>query len=193
MNKLIRYIQAYLLFSLPFIFTDFAFSLFFPKTELTYFVQQIIGWNIVPWFFVLIVFLIMLVVIPQAREMTLRRLANIKERDEREEYITGKASRVTYISTLSLLILLLFFSMFSITVERLPKTQNLKSPHHALKLGFKFSPFEDLQSFANKSKNNIIFGYEKITLSKSSLLLILLIWQLVIFNLSARKEQKSGC
>jgi hypothetical protein len=47
-----------------------------------------------------------------AQETTLRRIANIRDRDEREEFLTGQAARVSYLSTLAAGIFLLFLSAF---------------------------------------------------------------------------------
>jgi hypothetical protein len=52
-------------------------------------------------------------------------------------------------------------------------------------------------SFLNKNKNEeksdekIIFDSENIALSSSSILLILLSWQLLMFNYTARKENNN--
>lgn len=89
------------------------------------------------------VFFLLLVLSPTARELTLRRLANIKERDEREEYI----------------------------------------------IGFNYHLMEDSKS-KQASAGTALFDTQVLALSKPNVILLLLIWQLVVFNYSARKEQR---
>ncbi len=84
---------------------------------------EILSWNLMLWFLILILFLILLVAFPTVREKTLKRLANLKDSDEREECITGKASKTAYISTLSLMMLFLLFSIFTLNVHRVAEEQ----------------------------------------------------------------------
>ncbi len=95
----------------------------------------------------------------------MKRLANLKERDEREEWITGRASRAAYLASLSLMILALFFSVFSFDISR-----------SAVSIGLHFSFFEGTG----------------IAFSKAGLVLVLLVWQLLTFNLAARRENLVG-
>src|SRR3990167_10072027 len=110
MNKVSRFIQNYLIFGFPFVLACMIWETIQPDIQferstslITKALWEILSWNLMLWFGFLILFLIFVVIIPSIRERTLRRLANLQERDEREEYISGKASRVAYISTLSLM------------------------------------------------------------------------------------------
>lgn len=116
MIKFIRCVQNYLLYALPFVLICMAWGTVQTESEIlrdaTFLIKaswEVLSWNLMLWFAVLIMFLFLLVLIPSAREKTLIRLANLKVRDEREQFITGKAARSAYISSLSLLIVLLFF------------------------------------------------------------------------------------
>jgi len=149
-----------------------------------------LSWNLMLWFAVLIVFLITLVVVPSARENTLRHIANLKERDEREEYITGKAARAAYISTLSLTLFLLFFSMFTLSIYRVPKDElHKRNITVTIHVGANFLETPQPEF---KIPGEVIFATKNIMLSSSSMIIILLAWQLLIFNYTARKEQKIG-
>lgn len=162
MNRAVRTIQTYLIYALPFVIACMAWSTLasaMPSGAL----WEFLSWNLMTWFATLIVFLVMLVASPVARESTLKRLADIHERDEREQYITGKASRTAYISTLSVMILFLFFSIF---------TWDLTSG--SLRLGLGFSLLDD-------SKH--------LPLSKTAIILLFLGWQLVAFRFTARRER----
>lgn len=149
--------------------------------------HEILSYNIMLWFATLILFLIGLIIFPAIREKTLRRLANLQERDEREEYITGKAARASYLATLSLTLFFLFLSMFSFSYAKLEKTSPDK-PGHSVSIGFGYHIFADVVKDTQKEKGvSPIFDSTNYTLSGSTLLLLLLCWQLIIFNLNARK------
>jgi hypothetical protein len=151
---------------------------------------QILSWNLMIWFAVLIIFLAMLVVIPSVRENTLRRLANLKERDEREEYITGKASRAAYFSTLSLIIFFLFFTLCSISIYEMPKDATHKK-HIDMNISMGVN-FLEKSTLKTNPEGIVLFATKNIMPSSFSILAILLVWQLFIFNYTARKEQNSG-
>lgn len=195
MNKSIRLIQSYLIVALPFVVACMIWGTISPEsmilkdaTFLTKAAWNVLSWNLMLWFAVLISFLIILVIAPSAREKTLKRLANLKERDEREEYITGKASRATYISTLSLMILFLFFSVFTLNIYRVPESQAINGKRGTVTIGLHFNLLD--QSKMEKSpEGEILFESKDIPLSKSAIILIFLTWQLLSFNLTARKEQ----
>jgi len=192
-SKFIRYLQTYLVISLPFVIACIAWEIIQPNHKLyensniiIYGLREILGLNIMAWFAVLIVFLTMLVIMPSVREKMLRRLANLKERDEREEFITGKAARAAYISTLSLMIFFLFFSMFSFSIYR---NQEIPGKHYAVGISVGFSPLNQTLIENTTSKEPMLFNSKNYSLSTSSVLLILLGWQLLVFNIAARREQ----
>lgn len=204
MNKLIRFIQNYLIVSLPFVIACMVWSTLLPEERflpeaplILKILWTLLSINLMGWFAVLILFLTLLVVAPNIREKTLWRLANLKERDEREQAITGKASRVTYISTLSLTLFFLFFSICSFKVTSLPKGHEMDA-HQSRRVNINFH-----FSFLNKAKEDIavhkipieekvLFDSEKIILSTSAILLILLCWQLSAFNITARKALRGS-
>lgn len=194
MNKAIRIIQNYLVYASPFILACLTWGSFKKESEIllganffTKIAWELLSWNLVLWFAALIVFLISLVFFADARERTLKRLANLKERDEREEQITGKAARAAYISTLSLLILLFFVSIFSIQIQKIPESEAANGRTGTLSIGLGFSLLDERKSEVSTPAGQI-FETKDIPLSKSTILLIIIVWQLLIFNLTAKKE-----
>lgn len=194
MTKLIRYIQSYLLYALPFVMICMAWGTVQPEGEIQKGASpllkaswEILSWNLMLWFAGLILLLILLVIIPEARERTLSRLANLKERDEREQYITGKASRAAFISSLSLLILLLFFSIFSLHIYRASESEALHGKRGTVSIGLQFTLLDQSKSQTSPT-GEVLFESKDIPLSKSAILLFLIIWQLAVFNYSARRE-----
>ena len=146
MNKIIRFVQNYLIIGLPFVIICMGWSTFYPEDQflagystITKMIWTILSMNLLGWFVVLILFLTLSVALPSIREITITRLANLKERDEREQYITGKASRAAYISTLSLTLFFLFFSVFQLNIIRSPKPQGLDAAHHSTAINIKLN------------------------------------------------------
>lgn len=195
MNKIIRIMQTYLIVGLPFVILCMVWSTLHPQNEFLAHATLVpkilwhaLAFNLMFWFLVLVLFLILLVAVPSVREKTLLRLANIKERDEREAYITGKAARITYLSTLSLMILLLFFSIFSLTIYVTPQNNNANDhrKHLTVGMGVHFSLLNESQ-IKKTSNEKILFESKSISLSTPAVILILLCWQLLSFNLTARR------
>jgi len=186
--------QAYIVVALPFVLAGMVFSRYFSdnnnlqqSSHVVKVLWELLAWNLMLWFVVLIAYLIMLVVMQSVRDSTLRCLANLKERDEREVYITGKAARTAYISTLSLMICLLFFSVFSVRVSKDQLGDSTKeNQKKTLSISMGFSLFEVSETAGNRG---VLFNSKSHSLSSSSVILILMCWQLFVFNLAARREQ----
>lgn len=195
MTKTIRLTQTYLIYALPFVLACMAWGTISPEKEilanasfLTKALWEVLSWNLMLWFTVLILFLIMLIASSEAREKTLKRLANLKERDEREQYITGKASRTAYISTLSVLVFFLFFSIFSLNIYRLPESEAVNGKTGTVAIGLQFNLLDKPHVETNQTTGQVIFESKDISLSKTAILLILILWQLAAFNITARRE-----
>ncbi len=151
--------------------------------------HELLSYNLMLWFSTLVLYMVFMVVIPSVREKTLRRLANLQERDEREEYITGKAARASYIATLSLTLFFLFFSLFSINLSKLNQT-NPEKPGHSVNISIHYNFFS--KSEVKESTNEqvaTIFDTSQFSLSGATIILIFLGWQLLVFNLAARRER----
>jgi hypothetical protein len=196
-NKTIRYIQNYLICALPFVIGCMLWETIQPDIQfgkyssiMAKILWELLSWNLMLWFVFLVLFLISLVTITSVRKKTLRRLANLHERDEREQYITGKAARATYISTLSFLILFLFLSMVSLRISDVPKDQVVNGHHKQVNIGIHFNFLEkDMGKMINQTpEEKVLFDSNNMKLSTSTVLLFLLCWQILIFNLTARKE-----
>jgi hypothetical protein len=197
MNKIIRYIQNYLICALPFVIACMVWETLQPDIQfgtsssiIAKVLWELLSWNLMLWFAFLVLFLISLVAISNIREKTLRRLANLHERDEREQYITGKAARTAYISTLSFLILFLFLSMVSLRIFEVPNNQVVNGHHKQVNIGIHFNFLEkDTDKMLNQTpEEKVLFDSNQMKPSTSTILLFLLCWQLLIFNLTAKKE-----
>lgn len=146
---------------------------------------ELLSWSLIIWFVLLIIFLFQMILMPSVREQVTRRIANIKERDERESYLTGKASRSVFISTLSILIVLFFFSIFSFNIRHLAPEEVVNGHNKNLSITMNFKVFDDAKK--DTSPEGTIVESRDLPLSKSAILLLLIIWQVANFNWSARK------
>lgn len=196
MDKIIKYVQNYLMYGLAFPLFGFAIEMVPPNESsikimsmIPNIVWHVIGFGFISWFVLLFVFLMGIVAFPKVRERTLRRLANLKERDEREQYITGQASRSAYMSTLGLMLFLLFLSTFNINVYKIQEP--MSEYRYNVSTDFHFSFFNKNEAPPKIPQDAIIFTSQNIALSSTTMMLILIGWQLLAFNLTARKEQKT--
>lgn len=194
MTKPLRVIQNYLIISSPFVLACMVWgsfssqkNIFLTNSILLKITWEILSWNLMIWFGALIVFLISLALAPSVREATLKRLANIKDRDEREHYITGEASRSAYIASLSMMILLLFLSIFTLKIYRVPESEAINGKRSNVSIGLQFDLIDKPKTEIGPT-GEVIFESKDIPLSKTAIILLLIAWQLIAFNLKARKE-----
>lgn len=182
--------QNYLLYGFPFVVALILWSAFLPPMDGSMIMRglrELLSYNIMLWFTALAIFMVLIVVMPSVRDKTLRRLANLQERDEREEYITGQAARASYMATLSLSLLLLFISLTSFKLSNLPQTTP-DQPKHSAQISFNFAVFgTPIPNKTEEERANIIFDSQDYSLSPSSIIILLLACQMITFNLTARK------
>jgi hypothetical protein len=192
MNKLYRYLQTYLILAIPFVAACMIWSNYrqdgSDQIQLIHgFLWELLSWNLMFWFVCLLVFVVLLVTVPRARNQTLRRIANLKDRDEREQIVTGRAARASYISTLSMLILFLFLSIVQVEVEKLSPQHALNGKTGIMKIGLKFNML-DSPRVEHSPDGKVLFESKDIPLSKTGIVLFIFVWQLASFGLSARRE-----
>ena len=192
MNKINFYIQKYLIWAFPVVVIMVIWGLF--QTELDIRQQgsfalkavwEVMSWALIIWFLCLFTFMVLLVLRKDTQEATIKHLAGIKERDEREQMVMGFAARRSFVATTALLIFLFFLSCFTLNVARLTdKTVDVKKT--SLAIGFSFSGTDKKTTPSDNEK--VMFEHHDIPLSKSAILLIVLVWQISIFRFKARQE-----
>jgi hypothetical protein len=126
------------------------------------------------------------------REKVLTKLAFIKEQDEREVTLTGKAAKTTMLTTIAILIFLFCLSCFQISVYRLPPEQAIDGKSKVISLDLKFELLERVPEDASKEyiqKQNIL-AYTGLPISSSAIILGLIIWQIIAYNYSMRRLMK---
>ncbi|MAX65341.1 MAG: hypothetical protein QF441_11420 [Bacteriovoracaceae bacterium] len=151
---------------------------------------QILGYLFLFWFFCSVYFLLSLIVNKKLRESIFTRLAGIKERDEREEIVVGKAMKSSFLFTLGLLVCLLAFSTTRTDKNTtLTTDSNFRGSFTIGHLEFKGEPIRKYE----KETHGDIHQFETydIPLSKTSLILIIILAQLFSYHLFARRELRS--
>lgn len=125
------------------------------------------------------------------RNKLLSRLALVKERDERELALTGTATKTTFLTTLAILILLLCLSVFQVSIYQVPEDKAVNGKRGTISLGFGFSLTDEVKS-ENQAKpkeaTKTFINYAGIPISKTAIILFLIVWQIGIYNLTMRRS-----
>ena len=126
------------------------------------------------------------------RNHVLTKLTFIRERDEREAMLTGRATRTTFLTSIAILVFLFFLSCFQVSIGKLPPDKTIEGKHHYLSLGIGFRFLESPRSSMPKDtpENENIFSYTCLPLSSTTLILILILWQIISYNYSMRRLTK---
>ena len=195
MSKFSRWLQNYLIYALPFVLIAMAWSTYLEKQEGAVsgsgFLWEIFSWNLIFWFVMLLFFVFLIVFHQETREVIVRRIANIRERDEREAQITGRASRAVFVSSLSVLMLLLFFSIFTVNITKYPASEAPMGKRGELSFGLQFSLLDE-PKVKSDSKGEVLFESKDLPLSKPAILLGLILWQIGQFHWFSKKLLKEG-
>lgn len=136
------------------------------------------------WMSVSFLLSIRLMVSTAFREKVLSKITFLKERDERESMLTGRAARNTLLTTLATLLLLFCLSCFQFSLYRVPQEQAVDGKDKVLILNFNFALTEDQQqkNFEQDQDAEKIIAYKGLPLSGSSIILGLICWQIVSYN-----------
>lgn len=123
------------------------------------------------------------------RDHVIARITFIRERDEREAMLTGKATKTVFLSSLALLILLFCLSCFQVSIYRLPPEKAINGKTGVVTLGLSFRFLEpgtkDQPKDTVQRKN--IFSYSGLPISSGGIILLLIVWQVVSYNCSMRR------
>lgn len=194
MKKLNNLIPKYIVFSFPLVVTLLVWEIFQNQSEVWSYnnmflrvVWEFLSWHLMLWFLILIYFIFLLVISPGTRYTFLTRLAGIKERDERENYIIGKASRFTFFATLAFLIFLLFFTTVSIHLKKLPPEKAINGKQNQLSINASFKLFENRPAGNEQRPGEKMYSTESFSFSKQFVLLLVIIWHLGTFQYYSRK------
>lgn len=194
--KINMWISKYLIISIPFVIATILWALPLingnefhePKSLL----WDIAGWHFVTWFLLVVYSIVSLVFWSAFREKVLTILTFSKERDERESYISGRASKATFYSTLAILILFFFLSGLHLHIYRKPKEDAIDGKRGTITIGFSFSfvnsaTKKDYEVFDQK-KNEKILVLDGIPFTQESILLFLILYHITSYHIFTRRR-----
>jgi hypothetical protein len=123
------------------------------------------------------------------RDQVLAKLTFIRERDEREAILTGKATRTTFLTSLAILIFLFCLSCFQVSIYRVPPERAIHGKTGMVSLGLGFSllehPKQDMARDTLERKD--IFSYTGLPISSTTVILLLILWQIIYYNYCIRR------
>ena len=127
------------------------------------------------------------------KNIFIRKLARIRENDEREAQITGTISKKTFISSIAVLLLFIFLSVVNVHLYRASKEEVPKGNRGVLFIGADLKFFEPTP---NEKKNepagrNYYVNYNGLPLSSDGTLILVLCIQMGLFYYFSRKEFES--
>lgn len=194
--KINLWISKYLVLSIPFVVWIVSWAINLTSNGEKYvepktFLWEILSWNFIVWFVLLVYLIFSLVFWGKFRETILTSLTFSKERDERESFISGRASKATFYSTLSILILLFFLSGLHLHIYRKPKEEAIDGKRGTITIGYSFSfvnaAKKDLEVFDN-SKNEKILVIDGIPFTQEALILFLILYHIASYHIFTRKR-----
>lgn len=158
------------------------------------FLNDIFGIILMLWLILSVYLSIRLITSEALREKVLSKLTLIKESDEREERLTGKAMRATFLATIAILIILFFFSCLQFSLYKVDPQYAVNGKTGFVSIGFNLY-LSDTDRIENNSTNSIpvkkdIFSYNGLPVSNTFLILLLILWQIVYYNLSMKRFLK---
>ena len=121
------------------------------------------------------------------RDRVLSKLTFVRERDEREAMLTGRATRTTFMTSLAILIFLFCLSCFQISIYRVGPEMAVNGNSGRISLGVGFSMLSSSRNGPPEEAVLNIFTYSGMPLSNSALILFLILWQVGCYNYSIRR------
>ena len=123
------------------------------------------------------------------RDQVIARITFIRERDERESILTGKATRTTFMTSLAILIFLFCLSCFQVSIYRVPQEMAVDGKTGFISLGLRFNLLEHSQKDMPNVpiKKEDIFSYTGLPVSSTALILALILWQVIHYNFLMRR------
>ncbi len=155
--------------------------------------NSIVGFVFALWMALALYLCVRLMVSEPFRDQVLTKLTFIRERDEREALLTGKAARTTFLTSLAVLIFLFCLSCFQVSIYRLPPEKAIdgKTGVVSLGLGFNILAHSGHDKPGETIEKKDIFSYTGLPVSTATVILMLIAWQIISYNYSMRRLTKS--
>lgn len=154
--------------------------------------NSLAGFVIAVWMTLSLYLSVRLMVSGPFRDQVIAKLTFIRERDEREAILTGKATRTTFLTSLAILIFLFCLSCFQVSIYRVPPERAVDGKTGIVSLGLGFNllehPKQDIPKDTTEKKD--MFSYTGLPVSSTTVILMLIVWQIISYNYSMRRLTK---
>jgi len=163
-----------------------------PPTGYLKLLYNFAGFILAFWMMLSLYLSVRLMVSGSFRDKVLAKVTFLRERDEREVILTGKATKTTFLTSLAILIFLFFLSAFHVSIYRVPPEKAVDGKTGAVSLGVGFSLLEN-PKHAKPNDTTLkkdIFSYTGLPISSTAVILVLIIWQIISYNYSMRRLTK---
>ncbi len=136
------------------------------------------------WFAILIYILVKMVFVHSYRETLLGKIFQQRISDERENLISGVATKNTYFFTSAIILMLLFFSVLKISYYNPTQEDRAAGKKGYLSFGLGYSIVSE-----NAIKKDLVeFKLQELPLSKECILSLILLLQFVSYHRYFRKQ-----
>jgi hypothetical protein len=148
------------------------------------FLNSFAGLVFAVWMILSIYLSLRLIVSGPFRDQVIAKITFIRERDEREAILTGKATKAVFLTSLAFLILLFCLSCFQVSIYRVPleKAVDGKTGIVSLGLGFNFLEHGKQDRPEDTIQRKNIFSYRGLPVSSATIILVLIVWQIISYN-----------
>lgn len=191
LNRFDQYSLKYFIYTSPvfiifMIWATYEFADVADKTTLNGGIWDYFAWFFIPWVLILLYTVTKMLFSKNFRDITMARLAGIKERDEREVVVAGNAAKYSFLSTFALLLFMLVFSITTFNLEKkvVPTTEK----NGTFSIGFGMKALDET-AYVHEVKEGVErYDYKSLPLSKPFMILLLMFWQIGSYHLMARRE-----
>lgn len=198
MKRLDSTLLKVFLYGLPLVYVLAFFSHFYSAGVVNHdvgyarFLNSLSGLVIAMWMTLAIYLSVRLMVSEPFRDQVIARITFIRERDEREALLTGKATKATFLTSLAILIFLFCLSCFQVSFYRVPRENAIDGKTGFISLGLIFKLLENgkQEQPEDAIQKEDIFSYTGLPVSNSTIILALIIWQIISYNYSMRRLMK---
>lgn len=127
------------------------------------------------------------------RDQVIGKITLMRERDEREAILTGKATKAAFLTSLAFLMLLFCLSCFHVSIYRVPFEKAVDGKTGIISLGLGFNLLEHYKQDRPEDaiQGNDIFSYRGLPVSSATIILMLIAWQTISYNYSMRQLMKN--
>jgi hypothetical protein len=154
------------------------------------FLNALAGLIVALWMALTLFLSVRLILSGPLRDQVMSRLLFMRERDEREALLTGKATRIVFLTSIATLLFLLCLSCFRVSVYRLPAEKAINGRTGVVTLGLAFDLLQQpapVKAAGQAVRNRDIFTYSGLPLSTPAVVLLFLALQVLSYNCAMRR------